>query len=253
MDQVLHITNGVWSKTFSIYFIKMVFAFVTALAGFCTFDALLTRLGTQGVYYAVHSIHNALIVYSTFPEVVNSLTQFSNAIRQPVNLYALQICAALHIYHILLYYKKFRFDDWLHHILMIGIALPIGGLVPSGTMLGFSLFFTTGLPGCIDYALLFLTRNSLIDRMYEKRINTWLNVWIRSPGCVAQATLSIIALNSASSQLSTIEWYAGLIAGLLNYWNGQYFMSQIVFDLGLRSAASASFSSARATAANNNI
>ena len=43
-----------------------------------------------------------------------------------------------------------------HHILMIGIALPIGWFVDSKSLLGYSLFFTTGLPGGIDYFLLFL-------------------------------------------------------------------------------------------------
>lgn len=215
------------------------FSFLTALAGFCALDSALTVFHLEGIYYAVHSIHNAIIVYSTLPEVVVSLTDLPAAIHRPVNLFALQICAALHIYHILYYYKKFRFDDWLHHILMIGIALPIGGIVPSGTMLGFSLFFTTGLPGGVDYALLFLTRNLWLNRETEKRINTWLNVWIRSPGCVAQATLSIVALNMNAAVLSTAEWYSGLVAGLLNYWNGQYFMQQVVFDLGKRSGAGA--------------
>ncbi len=211
------------------------FSFLSALAGFCALDTVLTKLRLDGVYYAVHSLHNAAIVYSTANEVVMSLTNFPIAIHQPVNMFALQICAALHVYHILYYYQKFRFDDWLHHGLMIGIALPIGGMVQSGTMLGFSLFFTTGLPGGIDYAMLFLTRNFWLRRDVEKRINAWLNVWIRSPGCVAQATLSILALYMNAENLLIGQWYAGLVAGLLNYWNGQYFMEQIVYDLGKRS------------------
>lgn len=206
------------------------FVFAAALSVFCGLDTFLTKTGLEGIYYAVHSIHNVVIVYSTFPEVIQTFTHFQAAIQQPVNYFALQICAALHVYHILYYYKKFRFDDWLHHGLMIGIALPIGGLVPSGTMLGFSLFFTTGLPGGIDYFLLFLTRNLWLARETEKCINTFLNVWIRSPGCIAQAALSCLALYMNSPQLLTLEWYAGAVAGLLNYWNGQYFMQQVVAD-----------------------
>lgn len=212
------------------------FTFLSALAGFCAFDSLLSRLGLEGVYYAVHSLHNAAIVYSTLPEIITTITQFPTAIQQPVNMFALQICAALHIYHILYYYKKLRFDDWLHHGLMIGVALPIGGLVSSGTLLGFSLFFTTGLPGGIDYILLFLTRNLWLHREIEKRINTWLNVWVRSPGCIAQATLSIIVLYMNKELLSLNEWHAGAVAALLNYWNGQYFMQQVVYDLGKRAS-----------------
>jgi hypothetical protein len=206
--------------------------FLLALAGFCGLDTFLTLQGLDGVYYAVHSLHNALIVYSTFHEVVSTLTAFPTAIHAPTNIFALEICAALHIYHILYYFKKLRFDDWLHHGLMIGIALPIGGLVSSGTMLGFSLFFTTGLPGGIDYAMLFMTRNFWLLRETEKQVNTWLNVWIRSPGCAAQATLTIVALYMNAAHRSSVAWYAGLVAGLLNYWNGQYFMQQVVVDYG---------------------
>ena len=213
------------------------FAFLTAFAGFCAIDSMLTRIAVEGVYYAVHCLHNVAITYVTAPEVFALLTQNTTAIQQPVNMFALQICAALHAYHIVYYYKKLRADDWLHHGLMIGVALPIGGLVPSGAVLGFSLFFTTGLPGVIDYFLLFLTRNNWMLRNTEKRVNMALNVWIRSPGCVACAVLTCVALYTPdrAATLTSVEWYTGMLAGLLNYWNGQYFMSQVVFDAGQRS------------------
>jgi hypothetical protein len=195
---------------------------------FCLIDRLLTNLTRfDGIYYLVHSYHNAVIIYLTMYETFYSLTNFNYILNSEKNIVALQYVYALHIYHILFYWRKFRYDDWLHHILMIGVALPIGTFTESKSLLGFSLFFTTGLPGGIDYFLLFLTRNKWFSKNKEKNINAWLNTWIRSPGCVAHATLTLVLI-SLNNEIFTLNWYLGLLAACLTYWNGQYFMRQVV-------------------------
>jgi hypothetical protein len=191
-------------------------------------DELLTHCRFEGVYYAVHALHNAMITATTAQEVWLTLTDFPAAQLSATNTFAIQICFALHIYHIAKYYKKFRLDDWLHHGLMIGIALPVGTMLSGGTLLGYSLFFTTGLPGGIDYTLLFLTRNNWISRTIEKRINSELNVWIRSPGCVSLA--AFVCVSNSMSNNTTIEKFGAAATALLNYWNGQYFMRQVVMN-----------------------
>lgn len=193
-------------------------------------DRAFTACGLQGVYYALHALHNAAIVRITGHEVWLALTDFNTAVVAPQNFRALQLVFALHIYHIAAYWRKFRTDDWLHHALMIGIALPIGGLADSGALLGYSLFFATGLPGGIDYALLFMNRNGWLKRETEKRVNTWLNVWIRSPGTISLAALTAVRISSAVPY--TPLWWSGIVTALLNYWNGQYFMQQVVYNLG---------------------
>ena len=205
------------------------FLTATAFGAFYGLDILLTVARLEGIYYIVHAIHNALIVATTAPEVITTLTAFSTFTNYTTNMVAVDLCAALHFYHIARYWRKFRADDWLHHGLMIGVAIPIGILIEGHTMMGFSLFFTTGLPGCIDYACLALVRNGKLARITEKRINNFLNVWIRSPGCIAQATLGFAYL--CESHLTGWVFTIALIPVLLNYWNGQYFMSQVVQDL----------------------
>jgi len=206
---------------------------------FCGLDHAFTFFGVEGVYYAVHSIHNAAVVYVTGEEVWKTATDFGNALLSPNNYTALELVFALHFYHVAYYWRKFRFDDWLHHILMIGIALPIGITVPSGTLLGFSLFFTTGLPGGIDYFLLFLTRNLWINRLMEKRVNTWLATWVRAPGCAAQAALTLALLSTQNTATAPrFAWLAYLTAAL-NYWNGMYFAAQVIYDAGTRHATGA--------------
>lgn len=197
------------------------------------------RFRVQSVYYFLHAFHNALIVLLTAQDVWKSFTNFARIGDVPPNLPALQLCFALHIYHCVVYWRKFRYDDWLHHGLMIGVALPLGWALPSGRLLGFSLFFTTGLPGGIDYVLLFLTRNGLLERSVEKRVNTWLNVWIRAPGTAAHAALTVAYITSEQTHMSTLGlfWkYAAYLTAALNYWNGQYFMQQVVWDSARREA-----------------
>ena len=213
--------------------LNILFNIVIFFSGFTAIDTIFTKLKLEGVYYGVHAIHNALITYATLPDVSRTLTQFSNISQFPTNMLALQLCFALHFYHIAFYWRKFRQNDWLHHVLMIGVALPIGGYINGGPLLGYSLFFTTGLPGGIDYCMLCLVRNGVFLKETEKRINTFLQVWIRSPGCVSHAALTVAYLYTLPYDVYL--YYGVFITAFLNYWNGQYFMQQVVYDLGKRS------------------
>ena len=124
---------------------------------------------------------------------------FIDFLNYPVNYRAATLAFSLHIYHIMWYFNKLRFDDWLHHILSVGIALPLTLFSSSGSLLGHSLFYLTGLPGFIDYFLLFLNRNGCIKRMTEKKINNILNLWLRCPGCIAHSTLTLVGFNIANN------------------------------------------------------
>jgi len=204
---------------------------VFAFAAFCALDGLLTHFQVEGVYYALHALHNAMIVYLTAGDVWTTIADIHSIQRTPVNFEALQLVFALHLYHIAMYYKKFRLDDWLHHGLMIGVALPLGGLMPSGSLLGYSLFFTTGLPGGIDYGLLFLQRNGYVSKTFQKQVNSQLAVWIRSPGCLSMATYTVAQL-SLHPDSSAVYIAAVIVEAALNFWNGQYFMQQVVYNAG---------------------
>lgn len=207
--------------TYDIFYIAIL------MNAFIFYDHQLRRDGFMNPYYAVHAVHNAMIVYLTMGDVLHTFMDFSYLTFYPMNVDAVKWCIALHFYHILMYWRSFRYDDWLHHVLMIGIAIPIGTMLSSHLLMGLSLFFTTGLPGGIDYALLFAVRNGWIESMKEKQINTFLNVWIRSPGCIAHATLTVIfALQKKS--------YLALIPAFLTFWNGQYFMEKVVSDYSAR-------------------
>jgi len=204
---------------------------IVAMTGlFTLMDRALTRLGYAKPYYAIHTFHNAAIVAVTARDVYASFTDFYNVSQYPTAWTAVFLCYALHLYHLYVYRASFHMDDWLHHGLMVAVALPIGTTVTAGALMGTTLFFTTGLPGGINYAMLFAERNGWVSRATEKRVNTPVHVWIRGPGCTAVATL-IVA--SAWSTVNTNLWYrlAATVTAGLTFWNGQYFMQQMLVSV----------------------
>jgi hypothetical protein len=197
---------------------------------FAALDRIILAVRLQRPYYAVHVIHNAIIVALTATDVRDALVAAEPAKTPtlPVNWWAVYCCYALHLYHTILYWSTFRFDDWLHHGLMIGVSLPLGCVASSGPLLGASLFFTTGLPGGISYATLWLERNGVVSRATEKTVNQATNVWLRAPGCVAVASLIAQAILLHPESVHEWQGVAGLVCAALVGWNGLYFMQQAV-------------------------
>ena len=205
------------------------------IAGICCFigiDSLLKYYKIEGRYYFNHMVCNSIVVYNTFNsmllsyDIINIINQ-----EQLASLYTAKIIIySLHLYHVLLYYRNLRKDDWIHHILMIGVVLPLTEIVPQNHIISHGLFFTTGLPGLIDYTLLFLNKNNLIHKYIEKKVNTFLNLWIRAPGCIMNTCMSIMTIVSNYNQLNTTAIYGGIVMLSLVYWNGVYFMGQVVTD-----------------------
>lgn len=196
-----------------------------ALEGFSFLDKQITKRGFAKPYYAVHVVHNLAIVALTAGDMMQSFVSPIVTYTTP-NWPAILLCFALHFYHIRDYYATLHRDDWLHHGLMIGVALPLSLLVEPTPLTGMNLFFTTGLPGAINYAALFAERNGWLTRSQEKAINVPVNVWLRAPGCVANATLIVVAGLSGTGGYQQ-QLIAFLIAAL-TAWNGLYFMQQVV-------------------------
>lgn len=189
---------------------------------FRVLDQTIATAGYQKPYYAVHVIHNMAMVTLTAPDLWYA---FTGANTMPMNWAAILMCYCLHFYHVIDYYRVFRFDDWLHHGLMIGIALPLGSLLRAGPLMGCNLFFTTGLPGAISYGLLFLERNGMLETATVKYYNAATNLWLRAPGCVAQATLALAYVLSTPT-MTTFEVASVLLISIITIWNGLYFMEQ---------------------------
>jgi hypothetical protein len=202
------------------------------IAGFSLLDKLMETFNFEGRYYANHTLANAAIVSLTAKDAIDCyLMKFDTT---SGSLYAPKaIVYGLHFYHMMMYHKKMRFDDWLHHGLMVGVALPLTEVVPASTILGHSMFFINGLPGMIDYSLLFLTRNNMISKYTEKRVNRLLNIWVRCPGCVMTTGFILINVGMHYNVMSIQQKIASFAMAGCVYWNGVYFMDQVVRDYAL--------------------
>jgi hypothetical protein len=185
-----------------------------------------TLTGLKAAYYAVHAILDVQIIISTYSEVWYTITNFTEAITAPINYTAVEMCVALHLYHIALYHKKLECLEWVHHALMVGVSLPLLTLIPSGSLLGFGLFFTTGLPVVIQHTLDFLSFNKITSRGRAIHIFVFQHVWIRAPGCCACAALGLVSANVQGFTGNVL--YAICISSALSYWNGQYLMRRVV-------------------------
>ena len=193
-------------------------------------DYIAEKYGIEGRYYLLHTITNFIVVYLTTSDLIFTYCNFINFMNYPMNYTAMTLTFGLHLYHTIWYFKKLRFDDWLHHILTCGIALPLAAFSNAGSLLGHSLFYTTGLPGGIDYMMLFLNRNGYIKKITQKKINNFLNLWVRCPGCISHTALTIVGFNMIGSELSIYNRITGLITALIVFWNGIYFMNQVVVN-----------------------
>lgn len=185
----------------------------------------------KGKYYLIHGLNNALIVYLTYNDVVSTFTDFETVLTADVSVLPSIITYSLHIYHIHSYYKKFKSDDWLHHILM-GLALAAAHQFNTGRLINYSLFFTTGFPGMIDYILLFCVKNDKLSSIVEKRTNNYINLWLRSPGCVSHAVLTLLTYNMHKTTLLSgyFEQLGYLFTSIITCWNGIYFMNKVVIS-----------------------
>lgn len=176
-------------------------------------------------WFALHTIVNACVVYYVWYDVCALFQNPIKAFNRKPQYDALDITVALHFYH-MLFFKGLTRIDWIHHILMMGIAIasyncPNSVIVTTNGL----LFFLNGLPGGLDYFLLILVKYNLIHPIKEKELNSYLNVWIRSPGVLINTYNMYLTTVYANYTPSLLMKY--LILGIL-VWNAQYFTYRVI-------------------------
>jgi len=122
-----------------------------------------------------------------------------------------------HIYHMVAF-DDLRFDDYMHHILMFPFAGISGMYFLKKPGFNFAIFALTGMPGGIDFVLLTLVKLGYIDKYTEKRLNIYIQVWLRAP---------LLVFNSGIFYAEMFEGHISpwcLIGVGLSFWNGMYYM-----------------------------
>jgi hypothetical protein len=174
-------------------------------------------------WFFLHSIINFIVVYYALPDLITCFINSSECYRIQWNYNSMKVynyATLLHIYHCLFF--RLTKDDYLHHFLMV-IICGTQCYILKSIISSFALFFLTGLPGAIDYMLLYFVKMNKINSITEKRIYTFLSAYVRAPGCTY--TLAI-GMNGAIQYYLVRDYYkliSLLITILLIYWNGQYY------------------------------
>lgn len=171
-------------------------------------------------WYFLHVFMNGMISYFAWPDVMFCLTHPKNcyAVDQTLsNTLGWMMGLSGHLYHMIAF-DDLRYDDYLHHILMFPFAGLAGLIFLKKPGFNFAIFALTGLPGGIDFVLLTLVKLGYINKYTEKRLNIYIQVWLRAP---------LLMLNCGIFYAEMFEGHISpwcLIGVILSAWNGMYYM-----------------------------
>jgi len=141
--------------------------------------------------------------------------------------------------------------DWIHHMVMIVIMLPLAWLLQPGPILGHGAFFASGLPGGLDYIMLVMVKQGWMSSLTEKRINSNIMVWLRCPGCLYHAHFCWLAIleidRRHAAGISPVLPHSPLaqdtpfqakfccyVVMITFFWNGLFFMERVVANHAVR-------------------
>lgn len=214
---------------------------VLTLAALVVVDVLLRiilglKKSDKAHWFALHSIGNFFVVITSLPDMYLSTADPAasfdparcGAHALACNDIATAIIAGIHLYHVVAYSNLDK-DDYFHHGLFCGTILPLHFVYPWGTVSNCLCFFISGLPGGIDYALLAAVKCGRMASITEKKINTFLNMWVRGPGLLAVTCL--VWVSFLYQPVPQVPLWAILVGMLIVMFNGQYYAERVVASL----------------------
>ena len=213
--------------------------------------ALLRALGVfrgddTGRYFVLHVVCNAFVTAVHLDDVWISYWTPSLALAmRPTDTSGAAVICALHLYHIA-FYRPLPMVDWIHHLVMIVLMLPLAVALNAGALLGHGAWFSSGLPGGLDYLMLVLVKANVMESLTEKRLNSFIQTWIRAPGCLYHALFTWIGWRNQFAQVAQgsylPEWAvlpALMVVVMTFFWNGMYFQQRVVANYAIRSTCPA--------------
>jgi len=203
-------------------------------AYFLFVDYLIKNIASENCpktrWYFIHFIANSIITANTYTNVYYAFIDPKNIMNQPFSTFNINFTMALHIFHIFTSRKELTLTDWIHHMISCIFVCSIALYLVKSSIIDYLLFFMCGLPGGIDYFLLYLTKKNIIERITEKRINVNLNMWIRVPGILYGNFLSYFLLDFNS--ISSFNKFTIILLLFLNIFNSIYFAIEVVKNYG---------------------
>ena len=173
---------------------------------------------------------NSLVIYLTYNDLNICLTDIDESYNTELfDSSTLGCTLGLHLYHIIVSFDTLTIVDWLHHLISNVVMVFIGIYYINIPVWNCGCFFMCGLPGGIDYFLLFLTKLKIINRNTEKYYNVYLNNWLRSPGIMYCALLLHIGYITRKIDASPSVIYMSIFAIV---FNAIYFAERVTINYG---------------------
>ena len=210
----------------------MFFKYAAGFLGFCLISnyTLKTQMNMDNtaIWYLLHFICNMMVIYLTFNDLKICFTSQSECYDNThFDSSALGITFGLHTVHMIRDYKTLTIIDWLHHLISNWFMSLLGVYYYHIPLWNCGAFFLCGLPGGIDYFLLFLYKMKKIDKMTEKHINVYLNNWIRLPGVIYCSALMNYGYMNGFIEISRPLY---LIGQFLTVFNAIYFAQRVTLN-----------------------
>ena len=184
------------------------------------------RIASQEArYYALHAFGNAIIVILIAPDVFRFLSNPLAGLEGEYTDAPLAMTVGLHIFHCASQAKKLTAVDWAHHLISNMLVSFLCFPFRYGPIINWACLFVCGLPGGIDYFLLFLVKIGRLEKGREKSCNRMLNMWVRLPGIVSFVPFAFVCYQEGRASV-----HGGLMIAqsLLNCFNGIYFADRVV-------------------------
>jgi hypothetical protein len=136
---------------------------------------------TPARWFIIHTCGNALVAITSTADLIRVLTDPMNVLKEKsASAIPTGFVLAIHAYHVC-GFSNLNWVDWVHHGLMVGIALPLVIIAQYGPLMNYNNWFVCGVPGGLDYLMLTLVKFKKMEPLREKQLNTLLNVWMRCP------------------------------------------------------------------------
>ena len=194
-------------------------------------------------WFVLHALANAVVARTGLRDVMAVLRDPDAAMTMPIRSWTpSHLAFAVHLWHTVAY-NKLRAEDLWHHALFVGTFGYVNFSMRWGAIVNLLLFFMTGLPGGLDYALLAAVKQGWLPPLREKAINAKVNTYVRAPGLVFTAALLYTCARTGRSRVHPFA--AGLCAALC-YGNGVFYGWQVNDDFSGRVAAAAAAGGAAA-------
>jgi hypothetical protein len=228
--EYIHQNYNIKSKGFGFRIYEILFSiFFNYL-----FDFILYFFGDKNKkrrWYFLHAIINTIICIFTFFDFIKVLLDPLGGFDGSRISLPLMTTISLHLFHILTCFKNLSIVDWMHHLISCLFVGIIGEVYVHGPIINYFLFFLCGLPGGVDYYLLTFNKYGLIERIKEKKINVYLNMWIRVPGVLFGCNTCYFYLLYNNRLKYNI--YVSFLIIFLNLYNCIYFATLVVKNYGL--------------------